>query len=96
MVFAASNAYDHVYMHRQLLGGLSPNKPTIWPWPGTSRHLAPIPYTGGRAEVLMCCGNAPYNKAIRWMDEVIRAHGNGSGGGGGGGAPLRFVWPKEL
>jgi len=85
-------------------GGRSP-----WEGPGTAPQLAPITYTGSRTEVLLCCGNKPYNHAIEWFyRELVRppaagaeAAGGAAGGASGGaaaaaGGELRFVWPEDL
>jgi hypothetical protein len=71
VIVASSNAYDHVYLRRQL--GI-----TSVPWPGLSYQLARIPYLGGgshaRREILFCCGAQPYNRAIDlWAETVANA-----------------------
>lgn len=71
VVFAASNAYDWVYLRRNI--GVAPV-----PWPGLSVQLSRVRYTGGaptgRSEVLFCCGAQPYNKPIaQWAELVVNA-----------------------
>ncbi|EOD14042.1 hypothetical protein EMIHUDRAFT_211980 [Emiliania huxleyi CCMP1516] len=88
VVVAASNAYDDVYLRRTT--GIAPV-----PWPGTSPQLAATPYTGTRSEVLFCCGNHAYNKAIRHWAALI-ANGSAARAAGTGSAPVRFAWLSEL
>lgn len=83
MLLAASNTYDAMYLGRSL--GVAPV-----PWPGTSPQLASIPYRGDRSEVLFCCGNGPYNRAI---EAVAGAIVNSSVAAARG---LSFVWIRQL
>ena len=71
VLVAASNAYDWVYLRRNL--GIA-----AVPWPGLSVQLSRMPYTGGspsaRSEVLFCCGASAYNKPIaQWAELVVNA-----------------------
>ena len=86
VIVAASNAYDDVYLRRTT--GIAPVA-----WPGSSQQLAATRYTGTRPEVLFCCGNNAYNKAIsRWATLII----NGSAARGKAKASPRFAWLSEL
>lgn len=70
VVLAASNAYDYVYLKRNL--GLD-----AVPWPGLSAQLAPIRYSGADAPseaVLFCCGASPYNRPITQWADAIKAY----------------------
>ena len=101
VAFFASNAYDHVYLRRNL------NISAV-PWPGLSTQLAPIAYTGGgehaRSEVLYCCGASPYNEAIeQWAALIANAsmtHAQGRRAarpdGGGAPPPIKFAWLNDL
>ena len=53
VIFAASSAYDHVYLRREL--GVE-----AVPWPGLAVQLSSLPYTGTRREVLFCCGERSF------------------------------------
>lgn len=71
VVLAASNAYDWLYLRRNI--GVS-----AVPWPGLSVQLSRVRYTGGlpsgRREVLFCCGSSPYNKPIaQWAELIVNA-----------------------
>ncbi len=71
VVLAASNAYDWLYLRRNI--GVA-----AVPWPGLSVQLSRTRYTGGspsgRSEVLFCCGAQPYNKPIaQWAELVVNA-----------------------
>lgn len=71
VVLAASNAYDWLYLRRNI--GVA-----AVPWPGLSVQLSRVRYTGGspsgRREVLFCCGSSPYNKPIaQWAELIVNA-----------------------
>ena len=106
VLLAVSNAYDFVYLKRNL--GLS-----AVPWPGLSAQLARIQYTGadttGRArrEVLFCCGAQPYNQPLELWAETItnttrliyarrRMSPLSARAGGGSSEPPRFAWLNDL
>ena len=95
VVLAASNAYDAMYL-KQAFDGLD-----ALPWPGTARQLASVAYTGDRREPLFCCGNVPYNHAIRHVAQLISnaslasAAAVASAPHDSVGAPT-FLWPSQI
>ena len=101
VVLFASNAYDHVYLRRNL------NISAV-PWPGLSTQLAPIAYTGGgkhaRPEVLYCCGAQAYNQAIEQFATLIanasRMHARrqqaASSEGEATAPSIKFAWLNDL
>lgn len=83
VLLAASNAYDAMYLGRSF--GIR-----AVPWPGISAQLAALEYTGNRKEVLFCCGNGPYNKAIEAVSRsIVQASVSESRG-------LSFAWLREI
>ena len=99
VLFAASNVYDAMYLRRAF-------DAAPVPWPGIALQLAGLAYTGTRSEVLFCCGNGPYNKAIKALATTIQnatkmvptsitAH-EPAGGSVASSSGLTFAWIREM
>lgn len=93
VIVAASNAYDHIYLKRNL--GID-----ALPWPGLSVQLRTIRYTGGsaraRPEVLFCCGAQPYNKPIDQWAQLIANASKRAPPIDAAAPPRRFAWLNDL